>query len=488
MNPEPGRWNAASRYQMALALALACTQLPSPFQSAQAQGINPGGFQQAGQLGMPNYLAPGSTMPPPPAPSSPIDSFSSLQSRPEAGIPYLGMGASGAAPEGFGLRWETGEVTFGSSVSFTYTDNALLLADASSDDLIIFPSLSVTFSQQIGDQTRLSLNLGVGYRYSLNYADLSQVNALPNGAIDYSFVVGDTVITLFDRISGSTISRQELTGNGLPSGVDFNRFGNQIGVSARHALTEDTSITGQYGFSFERGISDEYSILDRDTHSLSTGAFHQFSPYWTGGLTGQLAFTSFPTGFQNDSTSYGGGPMISFRPSEFITASVGLQYTIATFKPSGQIQDTREFAGLTYQGSITHVITPTLSHSAMGSSGINTGIGSNFTETLSAGYHVTWRFVERMALNFNFQYSRIEQSMAQSGTAIITVPTGTFLVPVTFIANDIASIYDFTLSTGYQLTDRANLGLNLTHSIRDSRFSSRSFNVNTVTLSVNYRF
>jgi uncharacterized protein (PEP-CTERM system associated) len=61
-------------------------------------------------------------------------------------------------------------------------------------------------------------------------------------------------------------------------------------------------------------------------------------------------------------------------------------------------------------------------------------------------------------------------------------------VPVSFIANDEATIYEFTLGTGYQLTDRANLALNYNHSIRDSRFEARSFSVNTVTLSVSYRF
>jgi opacity protein-like surface antigen len=93
-----------------------------------------------------------------------------------------------------------------------------------------------------------------------------------------------------------------------------------------------------------------------------------------------------------------------------------------------------------------------------------------------------------MGLLFGFTYSNMKQSQSQEALIPITFPSGTFLVPVSFIANDEASIYDLSLGTGYQLTDRANLALNYSHSIRDSRFAGRSFSVNTVTLSVNYRF
>jgi opacity protein-like surface antigen len=317
---------------------------------------------------------------------------------------------------------------------------------------------------------------------------LTQFNLTPNGTINYSFVVGETIFTLFNRINGNAGNRPEIAGNGLSSGVDFNRLNNQVGLSVTHAFTEDTSASGMYGFTIDRGLNDQFGILDQDQHTVSAGVYHRLSPYWTAGLSGQAVKTTFSQQFQNGSITYGAGPMLSFQPSEFIILSGSVQYTISEFSSDGQISDTTDFSGLTYQISASHRITSNVSHTITVSSGVNSGLGSNFTETFMAGYRASWQFHERMGLNLGFTYSKITQSQSQQALVPITFPTGTFLVPVSFIANDEATFYDINLGTGYQLTDRANLALNYIHSIRDSRFATRSFSVNTVTLSVNYRF
>lgn len=450
----------------------------------------PGFGNPAGQLGVPGYM---NTAPaiPPVASSNPGESFRSLQGLPGSTAPYTpAPGAAGLIPQGIGLRWETGAVSFNTSVSFSYTDNALQGSPdfGKQDDLIIQPMVGMTIFQQISESAQVSFNVGLGYRYSLNYDDLTQFNLAPNGSINYSFVIGETVITLFDRINSNAGSRPEVAGNGLSSGVDFNRINNQVGISASHAFTEETSASAMYGFTIDRGLSDQFGMLDQDQHTVSGGAFHRLSPYWTTGLSGQVVKTTFSQQFQNGSVTYGAGPMLSFQPNDFILLSGSVQYTIAEFSSGGQVSDTSEFSGLTYQISASHRLTSNISHSVTVSSGVNSGLGSNFTETFMAGYRATWQFHERMALNLGFSYSKVKQSQSQQALVPITFPTGTFLVPVSFIANDEASIYDFNLGTGYQLTDRANLALNYNHSIRDSRFAARSFSVNTVTLSVNYSF
>lgn len=450
----------------------------------------PGFGNPAGQLGVPGYMN-AAPVAPPLANSNPGESFRGLQGLAGNTAPYTpAPGAAGLIPEGIGLRWETGAVSFNSSVSFAYTDNALQGSSdfGKQDDFIIQPMVGMTILQQISESAQLSFNVGLGYRYSLNFDDLTQFNLTPNGTINYSFVIGDTVFTLFDRINGTGGNRQEIAGNGLSSGVDFNRINNQVGLSVNHAFTENTSVSGMYGFTIDRGLNDQFGILDQDQHTVSAGAYHRLSPYWTTGLSGQAVKTTFSQQFQNESTTYGAGPMLSFQPNEFILLSGSVQYTISEFSSGGQISDTSDFSGLTYQISATHRITDNVSHSVTVSSGVNSGLGSNFTETFMAGYRATWQFHERMGLNFGFTYSKITQSQSQQALVPITFPTGTFLVPVSFIANDEASLYDFTLGTGYQLTDRASLALTYNHSIRDSRFATRSFSVNTVTLGVNYRF
>jgi hypothetical protein len=447
----------------------------------------PGYVNPSGQLAVPGYM----NTAPPIAGSGPGERFRGLLGMPSNTTPYTAApGAAGMIPEGLGVRWETGAISFNSSVAFSYTDNALQGGSdlGKQDDFIIQPMLGMNIFQQISESAQLSFNVGIGYRYSLNFDDLAQFNFAPNGTINYSFVVGDTVITLFDRIGGSGGNRPEIAGNGLASGVDFNRINNQVGISATHGFTEATSVSGMYGFTIDRGLSDQFGILDQDSHMVSAGLYHQLSPYWTTGVSGQAAKTTFVQSFQNGFTTYGAGPMLSFQPNEFIAISGAVQYTISQFDSGGQTGDTSDFSGLTYQLTASHRITTSIQHSVNLSSGVNSGLGSNFTETFVAGYQASWQFHERMGLNMGFTYSKITQSQSQEVLVPITFPSGTFLVPASFIANDEASIYDFTLGTGYQLTDRANLGLNYIHSIRDSRFATRSFSVNTVVLSVNYRF
>lgn len=468
-------------------------QTSGPITTTPATGMAsslPGFGAPAGQLGVPGYM---NTAPviPPVASSNPGESFRSLQGLTGNTAPYTpAPGAATMIPEGFGLRWETGAITFNTSVSFVYTDNALQGSSdfGKQDDFIIQPMLGMTIFQRVSESAQLSFNVGLGYRYSLNYDDLTQFNLAPNGTINYSFVVGETVFTVFDRINSTGGSRAEIAGNGLSSGVDFNRINNQVGLSVSHAFTEATSASAMYAFTVDRGLSDQFGILDQDQHTVSAGAYHRLSPYWTTGLSGQAVKTTFSQQFQNGSTTYGAGPMLSFQPNDFIMLSGSVQYTVSEFSNNGQVSDTSEFSGLTYQLMASHRLSTTISHSATLSSGVNSGLGSNFTETFTTGYRASWQFHERMGLNFGFTYSKMTQSQSQEALIPITFPTGTFLVPVSFIANDEASTYDFSLGTGYQLTDRANLSLSYNHSIRDSRFASRSFSVNTVTLSVNYRF
>jgi uncharacterized protein (PEP-CTERM system associated) len=134
------------------------------------------------------------------------------------------------------------------------------------------------------------------------------------------------------------------------------------------------------------------------------------------------------------------------------------------------------------------MLTETINHGVTFSSGVNSGLGSNFTESTLVQYNLAWRFHERMGLNCGLDYSTFKQSNASSGQAIIVTPTGSFIVPISFISNDEGSQYGAHLGTAYQLTDRANLGLSYTYMKRDSRFAERSFGVNTVTLNVSYRF
>lgn len=454
---------------------------------------------ESGELTVPEYIAPPVSAPTPNGPR-PINAatpgagvandFRGLQNMNAAGVAYLG-GAGIGAGNGGGrlLNWDRGSIGLGAQLAFTYVDNAVQqFGGGDGEDFIIAPTLNLTGTQAISENANLTMSVGIGYRYSVNYSDLTQVNLVPLGSLNYSLTVGEVLVTFFDRISSPANTRAEIAAGGLPSGVDFNRVDNQIGISSAWSITEETTVSGMYGYSIDRSLSDAYKILNRDTHTVSGGIFHRPSPYWSIGLTSQANFTSFSQKFQNDSTSFGGGPVVSFRPTDFITLTAGLQYTVMSFSKSGQIADRSEFSGLTWQGSASQVLSDSLTHTVIFSSGVDSGLGSNYTESTRVGYNITWRFLPQMFLNGSFDYNRITQSSAVEGFAIITVDTGTFIVPVSFIANDEASLYQASLSTGYQITERTSASLAYSYQKRSSRFSTRSFSVNSVTLAFNFQF
>jgi hypothetical protein len=298
------------------------------------------------------------------------------------------------------------------------------------------------------------------------------------------------MFTLFNEVSSPPQLRTEVVGAGAPTGVDFNRINNQTGLTAVWAPTDTTALSSSYSYQISRGFSEnlQFSVLDSDAHMVSGGAFHRLGPYWTLGLSGQVAKTQFTQGFQNDSLAYGAGPVVSFRPNSTLTISASVQYTIVEFGSGGAVGDTQEFAGFTYNGGIQHQLTRNIIHGVNFTSGINSGLGSNFTEMTSVSYQLAWRFISRMSLNVNFDYTNFKQSASTTVPVIIEVPDGFFIVPVNFITNDSGDQYNIMAGTGLQITQHLNAMISYGYSKRESRFADRSFDASTISLFFNYTF
>lgn len=428
---------------------------------------------------------------------SPVSDFRGLQTTP--GLPYQspmwnrGVASGGPTVGGSGGSiWERLQINFFASVGFMYSDNALqgTSETGASDDFTITPMLGAGADWRLTENSRLNLPVGVGYRYSLNYDDLTQISLLPTGTLDYSFLVGDVLFTVFNSVSSPPELRSEIVGAGLPTGVDFNRIVNQTGATAMWAATDTTAFTGGYSFLFNRGLSDnsQFAVLDQTAHQVTGGVFNRLSPYWTVGLSAQASKIQFTELFQNDSTVYGVGPVVSFRPTDYLTITVSVQYTIMEFSTGGAVGDAQEFSGLTWNGGVQHRLTERINHGVNFSNGVNSGLGSNFTEVTSVNYNLIWQFISRMSLNFMFDYTNFKQSGSVTAPVIIEVSGGFFEVPVTFITNDSGDQYNFTLGTGYQVTDHLNASIAYGYSRRESRFAERSFDANTISLFLNYNF
>ncbi len=440
--------------------------------------------QTAGDLRVPDYLT-GQPANRPNGMTVGGDASREFQNLP--GQPYQGpIGPTHIATAG--MRSLT--YSFFAGLEVSYIDNGLLTADGNgrNDDLTISPSLGANVGYAPTEHTRLDMHFGVTYRYSINYRPLTQISIIPNSVISYQLMVGQVALTFYNRTSTSANNRPELAGNNTASGVDLNRVSNSTGLTATWVPTEDLSVSGGYTFLIDRGLNDSFGILDQTSHILNAGVYERLSPYWTVGLSSQVAFTQFVQQFQNDGTSYSAGPVVSFHPNRYISASASVGYQISQYSSNASVNDTRDFHGVIWNVSVSHQLTPQLTHSVSAGSGTTTGLGSNFTESLQVSYSIGWQFHPAMGLNAGFTYMDITQSGKADVLVLVKDQNGDFVVPATVSFNDAAESYDFHIGTGYQFTSRLRSSLSYFYRLRQSRFDSRSYNTQSITLSLGYTF
>lgn len=429
-------------------------------------------------------------------------------------IPYRPAGFDGGD---YNLKLGPVLVSFGSTVSFAYTSNALQSQGAGEKyDLSINPSFNTNLRWQMTDAARLSLSVGVGYRFNLIQEDLSGLTISPNTSIDYAFSVGDVLFTVFNRLSGAneTNRRADIIGTGNPLGVRFNRINNSTGFSTEWAPYTDLSLSADYTYSMERGLDDSFDSLNGDSQTVSSAVFHRLHPDLSVGLSASASLNDYSNRFQNSSKSFGIGPVTTWTVSEYITVSASVRYTMINSDRNGQVQDSSDFSGISGNLSVRHQINRVLNHSVSLGRSVNGALGSNFSTSLEAGYQFSWRLTDFIPLNFNAGIEKMEQS---GGLAIFAVPPGSIYLPgdpangippilVTSqgaftdvvqtpeglfgvpTAGQVSQSYRFGVSTGYQITQRLNSSLGWAYVIRDTDFVFGDYDAHTVTLTLSYQF
>lgn len=442
--------------------------------------------QTPGELAIPNYLG----LPPAArsqAAASEIYDPAEMV-RLDSGVPYR---APRTMPrERYNLRMGLVTANFFTSLNTTYVDNIFGAPSGAprESDLSLFPMIGMSLQLPVSQRQSLRIDLGVGYRYSIDHPELNALTFAPSSSIDYRLIVGDVLITFFDRVSSASVPPPQIAGAAGGSAIDFARIDNALGVSASWMLDRYTSLSGSYQFQLGRGLNDEFSLMDLDAHSFSAAVFRQLHPYWTAGLAAGYTLTSFPGGIQNGSTAWNVGPVLAFQPSQFLNFSVSVGYSSATFDQSGTIQDTSTFGGLTYSGTVAHQITRQLTHSLSYNSGINNGIGSNFAETTGVNYGINWAFHPRTALHAGLSWTQFEQSGSQSAFLIIPGSQGPTAVPIIIRSNQKGSTIQFTTGTSLQLSRKLSSGVSYAYMKQSTDGGGQAFDQHTVTLTLSYSF
>lgn len=436
------------------------------------------------------------------------------------GVPYNPVG-SGAAHD-YNMKFGPVTASISGGTSFSYYDNYNLVPDGSGlkqeDEFSINPTLGIAFQWPVRRDSILHFDVGFGYALFLNHPNLDRFTITPASAWDYQFRVGDVHFTLMDHIgtSGDSSTRSDLSGTGSAEAVQFRRISNTIGLSAAWQPTRLYTFSGSYALDFDHGLGDSFGLADHLTHSLSAAMFRRLNSEWTVGLSASAFRNEYLQGVQNNSTGYGAGPTVSWKPSAFLNFSGSVRYNVAQSEGNGQIADRNGSSGAGYDFTVQHVINRYLNHALSVSSGIDLGVGANFNENFSINYRLSWQITKAMTLAFLANRQETTQSGAAydffsppagsrlfldqnnqlvlvgpDGQVIRTLPDGSFpsgnllLIPR---AKETSESYNFGLSTSFQLTRRLSASVSYLHNLRLSNLPLHDYNQNTYTLSLGYRF
>ena len=365
-----------------------------------------------------------------------------------------------------------------STLNFGYTDNIFLAEKKAESDFSIQPGFGLGLQLEVSRQSRLRLDIGLGYNFYVNHSELNYLSAsiLPNSVLDYRFVVGDVMIVVFDRFSAPNDARlRPEIGTGSSGLVNYQRINNAMGNTVSWAINRDLVLSGGYTFLIDRGLNSNYSQLDRNTHLFNASAQQRVNELWSVGAFGTYAITDYSKSIQNDATSWALGPMFALRPSRYIEIAASVGFTSTTFdlaKNPFSVRDTASFEGLTFEAAIRHQINRSMNHSLTASRSAELGLGSNFSEYTSVTYSLSWEIIQRMALSGGFSYLNFKQS----GVAL------------TGYTPESGGLFRFFVGASYPLAKRLNATFNFAHHLKDSNLLGRDYSQNYVSIGLMYRF
>ncbi|MCC7374064.1 MAG: hypothetical protein IT581_05380 [Verrucomicrobiales bacterium] len=359
---------------------------------------------------------------------------------------------------------------YDASVSATFTDNRNYNVDGEEQsDFGLRPTINLGLFYPINERQKFQVDVGIGYQWWSNNSHNNRLYISPNSHLDYAFGLGDVEMRISNNTSTSSeaSSRAEFAGGRDPLDVSFHRIVNSSGLSGTWRGSRRLTINGGYQFSISRSLNDQFTTLDRDTHSFNASGLVTITDPLKAGISGSYSMFTYSEGVQNDGQSYSVGPTLQWQPLDSLRLAGHLHYSESIHEQSGTIDDRSDFAGMTYGFSATHDINRAMVQTASITRSIDPGYGSNYTDDFSVRYGLSASLSSRLNSNCSFQY----QQAGMSGSL-----------------GENADLYRFSVGLGYQVLRRANLGLTYSLNTRVSNLENRDYLENRFTLTASYQF
>lgn len=357
---------------------------------------------------------------------------------------------------------------FRPSLQTEFIDNINLSENNPEGDVAFNPNLKVGFVYELTDIQLLEFNVGVGYRWYLDHPSVGAFNVDPRSSIDYKVTIGGDVEVRFYDSFGMEVdpySRVDVAGQD-PNVLDFRRFNNTAGTLVSWQPNSEFRMSGGYSYGISRSLTEEYKVLDLDSHTFSAATYYTLSPRVTTGLYGSYSFLRYAENTQNNGTSLNVGPVLVYRPTQFISATAFIGYSVVQQEASS-IAPAGTLDGVAANLTIEHRLNRYLSHDLRLSQGRFLGINGIFNETFVAQYGIL---------------ARLNSKVNVRATAMLETLTGEGRF------SEDATRQLFYIGTGYQLTRKWSWNAGYTFSLRESDRAGRGYTQNRFTIDINREF
>lgn len=371
-------------------------------------------------------------------------------------------------PTRYNLKWGKLSARLSASVQTEFSDNINLSQDHPKADLSIGPQVGVGFVFPISQANVLHLDLGVGYRWYVNSPSINSINVVPSTILEHNLFVRDVHINFHDSLTVQVdpASRPELSG-GQNSLILFRRLVNRLGFMGDWRATQRLTFLAGYDYSIDRSLTPEFKQLDLNAHTFLAGSDYAVNPHWNLGVHGTYTLTDYLERYQNNSSGYTLGPVVTFRPKQTLTFTASVGYTVSQYAQTGLVTDRSEYAGITYQLGIQQKVNTRFTHDLRVGRSIDPGFGSNFTDIWDAQYGLHRRLTSAITLNVTLGY----QYFAASG-----------------LGGEKATRYLGFVGTSYQLSRMWQLAFGYSFVRKDSDRWGMNYTQNRFTLDATRQF
>ncbi len=375
-----------------------------------------------------------------------------------------------AIPTTYGLR--IGKRTFissGAGIEFTYNDNLTLTKKNKKSDLIIAPALRLGIIHSYSKQSRIRSAFDISFVKHLNYDELDHFAFTPNGGNDFELSLRAFDNWIFRLSNTFSLSRSVVVRN-VALGVDgVTTFNNVTRLSA-DADYNNVVLGGSYSCSMNFGLDQDFRYLDSLNHTVEAQVGFRISRPILVGIKSSVGYFDNLRNELNDGISFSAQGYGNFVLTRNITATASLGYQNAFFNDNkGLYRDDSDFRSYIFSFGLNQELSTRAYQSVSVSRGIQPAVRSNYQETTSLSYNLSYSYSRFLTLEFLFDWLTYEESSNPKD------------VPAQ------SDIYSITLGTGVALTRNASLVLRYHFRWSDSA-GENNYRNNIFTVALNYNF